>query len=332
MSDPASQSAPTVAEPPPGPAVASGATTGADGPPAVRVWPPLLTAALLTGVTWVLCSPPQRVSMLSPDPTDGTKVAAVGRPVHGAVPPVDRRARLEALLRSDPVGFLDECIAHAGKVAATSRGTLVRRERIGRALQPDGTWSAGKLKDEEEIDFLAGEDPHRIYLEWKRNPQGAGRLLYVAGANEGKMLVRPSVAGLGGLLTLKFDPADQRLMRTTRYPVTEFGFRAALQRARDTMAAARSRGALHVEVSPVASPAEGPDRPCFVLRRHTYDKPDADGVGELRLHVDCEDLIILRSEMRGADGTLIGLYRFPRVMLSPPDAEAGQFTAKRFGF
>jgi hypothetical protein len=86
--------------------------------------------------------------------------------------------------------------------------TLRMQERVNGNLQP-----------EDELQMSVRHDPFSVSLKW---PDGTQRVVYVEGANDGKLLV--SFGGWKRILgRMKLDPRSERAMSRARYPITEAG-------------------------------------------------------------------------------------------------------------
>lgn len=88
--------------------------------------------------------------------------------------------------------------------------TFFRRERVD-----------GELRDPEVMQVKVRHKPFGVYMKWHAGDKGR-EVLYVDGMHDDEMLVR-----LGGVKkiigTLKLDPAGERAMKESRYPVTDAG-------------------------------------------------------------------------------------------------------------
>src|SRR5262245_10061745 len=80
---------------------------------------------------------------------------------------------------------------------------------------------------------------------------------------------------------------------------------------------AKADGALHVEFLDTQKVQQAGDRPCWVLKRSKYKKPENDGVTETTLYIDKETWLQVGSIVRGEDGKLIGEYYFRDIELNP---------------
>lgn len=108
---------------------------------------------------------------------------------------------------------------------------LMLTERGIKKLESVGTYTAtfykkervdGALGDPQVMQMKIRHKPFGVYMRWLVGDKGR-ELLYVAGENDGKMLVR--LGGVKGRLlpTLKLDPKGDRAMKESRYPITDIG-------------------------------------------------------------------------------------------------------------
>jgi Protein of unknown function (DUF1571) len=261
-------------------------------------------AALL--VTWTLRPPFEtpvfgsgRVSMVAPASEDK------GRSTD---------SKMAQRAKEDPVAFLTECLARYDREVKGYRAIMQKQERIGGRLQP-----------KEIINVCFKDKPHSVLLVWMEGARKAERALYVEGENNGKMLARPNgfiarkVAG--DVVERDVDGADAR--QSGRYPLNEYGIKKGTERTLAAWSAARDQRALHVEFLGEQRVREAGDRFCYKLRRRNA-RPENDGVTELTIYVDKENLLQVGSILKGPGGKLIGEYFFRDIELNPAFSE-GQF-------
>jgi hypothetical protein len=131
--------------------------------------------------------------------------------------PMDER--IDHWARSDHVALLEHCLSHYQQTCEDFTCQFFKQERIG-----------GKLRPEEGVNVKFRESPFSVAFAWFKNTPSADRLIYVEGRHGGKMLVRPSGAWLAAMVgTVTLAPTDPKAMRETLRPVTQFGFRRALE-------------------------------------------------------------------------------------------------------
>jgi hypothetical protein len=221
---------------------------------------------------------------------------------------------MEQLAKEDPVTFLKTCLDHYGREVKGYHAVMQKQERI-----------QGRLQPKEIIDVCFKENPHSVCMSWIEGARKAERVLYVDGANNGKMLARPSgvlarrIAG--DVVERDVDGADAH--QSGRYTLNEYGIRKGSERTLSAWIAAQQRGALKVAYLGEQRVREAGDRLCYKLRR-TYDRPEQDGVMELTVYVDKENLLQVGSVLKGAGGKLIGEYFFRDLQLNP-EFSPGQF-------
>jgi hypothetical protein len=263
-----------------------------------------VAAALL--VTWTLRPLPAAplfasggVSFLAPAPDDAAR---------------SQDQKMAQLAKDAPIAFLTECLARYDREVKGYRAVMQKQERI-----------AGRLQPKEIIKVCFKEKPHSVLLVWIEGARRAERALYVDGENNGKMLARPN--GLiarkvaGDVVERDVDGSDAR--QSGRYPLNEYGIKKGTERTLAAWRAAHDQGALHVEFLGEQLVKEAGDRPCYKLRRR-YARPENDGVTELTLYVDKENLLQVGSVLKGTGGKLIGEYFFRDLELNPAFSD-GQF-------
>jgi hypothetical protein len=218
-------------------------------------------------------------------------------------------AQMERLAREDPVAFLGECLRRYQRDVKGYTLTLQKRERLG-----------GKLRDREVLRVAFREEPYAVSLEWAEGARLAVRALYVRGDNGDKMLVRPRLLPL--IVERDVDGDDAR--QSGRFFLNEFGIAAGMRRAHTDWQAAQHEGSLHVEYLGERVVEEAGGRPCHVLHRTRFRKPEHDGITEQTLFIDKDNWLQVGSVAQGEHG-LIGEYYFRDIRLNP-DFEPSQFT------
>jgi hypothetical protein len=235
------------------------------------------------------------------------------RPADNDKNPLPGAAEMERLARNDPVKFLHECLRSFDRNVQGYTAVLRKQERLN-----------GKLELPETIEVAERERPFSVSLHWVEGARLALSVLYVAGENDGNMLVRPALALARGLIVQR-DPEGADARQSGRYTIKEFGIRKGMVRTLESWKAAQDKGELHVEFLGTKRVKEAGDRDCLVLRRTRYAKPEMDGVTELTVYIDKENWLQVGSVLKGDEGKVIGAYYFRDVKINP-DFPADQFT------
>jgi hypothetical protein len=217
-------------------------------------------------------------------------------------------AEMERLAREDPVAFLKNCIRRYQRDVKGYHCFLDKQERI-----------EGRLKPTETLEVWFREKPYSVLLRWVKNPGQAEKALYVQGQNGGQVLVRPEGALArkiaGNVITM--EPTSPEARRSGRYPITEFGLNKGALRTLASWEAAQKEGALHIEYRGIEKIKEAGNRPCFVLHRDRYVRPENDGVTEMTIYVDRDTWLQVGSVLKGEEGRVIGSYFFRQIELNP---------------
>lgn len=230
---------------------------------------------------------------------DSQIITATDGQLHGQTS--DARARhIEQLAETDPVALLQMALDNYDASIQDYRATFVKQERIH-----------GRIRKEQVMEVHFRDEPFSVFMHWTENPPRADRMLYVAGRNEGQMLVRPAglLASLG---TLQRDPEGEDVMENTLRPVTQFGFRRSLESLLEVYRLADERGDLQ---SDFEGYAEVDGRPVLVLVR-TLPPRDDYPAKTTRIYLDRELLLPLAIEAMNWQDELDSRYIYRDVRLN----------------
>jgi hypothetical protein len=245
-------------------------------------------------------------------------------------PPVDRTKRpldtagLEKLARTDPVAFINACVDRYDREVRGYRVTLTKRERVlfkGKVspLYPPADRPA------EVVRCAFREKPFSVLMDWKQGARQAQTTLYVKGENEDRLLVRPASWRALLVSVTSRDPNSDDALRTSRYPITEFGIQVGMRRTQEAWQRAQKRGDLRVLFRGEKRLPELNDQPCWEVKRVGYPKPEDDGIVESTLYFDPQNWLQIGSILVGEKGELIASYFFTDLELNP-DFPADTFT------
>jgi hypothetical protein len=214
-------------------------------------------------------------------------------------------SQMARLARTEPIAFLEACLARDEREVKGYRCTLVKQERIN-----------GELRKEEEVRVAFRADPFSVLMEWRKNADKAQRVLFVKGENKDKLVVLP--AGAAAVLGLWERPVDgPDAKASSRYTIDEFGIRLGMLRTLAPMRAASKRGKLEVEYLGEKKVPELDGRVCYVLKRVGYEKPEDDGITEATYFFDKETWLQTGSILKGEGGKTIATYFFKDIELNP---------------
>ncbi|HKI31441.1 MAG TPA: DUF1571 domain-containing protein [Gemmataceae bacterium] len=228
--------------------------------------------------------------------------------------PLPDAVDMERLAGERPTEFLKECLLRYKRDVKGYRLTMSKEERI-----------AGQLEPREVMEVAFREKPFSVFLKWDTGSRRAERALYVAGENQDRVLARPTkgwywMAKAAGRLDhdgLAVEDVDgEAARRSGRFTIKEFGVYNGLARLLADWEAAQKKDALHVEYLGVQGVAWAANRPCWVLRRTRFLKPERDGVTEQTVYIDKETWLQVGSVAGGKDG-LIGAYYYRDVEINP---------------
>ncbi|MCI0465014.1 MAG: DUF1571 domain-containing protein [Gemmataceae bacterium] len=243
--------------------------------------------------------------LLAPERPEGTPAAQS----------TSAAAAQEPLPEADPVRFLEKCLERYGQTGIKGYSAIFQKqERIGGRLQPS-----------EEIELHVREQPHSVFMRWRKGQRKANAAVYVEGENNNMMLANPT--GLAGRLVrvVSRDPEGEDARQSGRYSIKEAGIKNAMQRSVKSWKVAKENGTLRAEYLGVRKIPEAGDRLCYVVRRSSA-KPEDDGVREVTLYIDKDTWLQVGSVLKGDEGKLIGAYFFRDIRINPP-FRADQFQA-----
>lgn len=215
-------------------------------------------------------------------------------------------------IKSDPIGFLKECLAIQDKKIRSYSCLLSKQERIN-----------GSMQSPEEIRVNFREQPFSVHMSWRKGAGIAQAALYVEGENDNKIVAQPrGILSFAGQFERSIDSPDAK--SGSRYSIDGFGMKKGMQRTLSAWEAANARQELVVEYLGLQRPPECDERPCYVLRRPKYPRPEEDGISDLTIWIDAETRQQVRSVMFDKRGKLLAAYSFSDVRINP-EWPAGSF-------
>ena len=221
----------------------------------------------------------------------------------GPIAEAGASGELERLAKTDHVALLKKALAHYRDNVRDYRCKFSKQERISGRLRP---------RQEMEVKFL--EEPFSVAMRWVKNAPMGDRVLYVDGKNNGNMLVKPKGALIlfTGGRSVQRNPKSKDVMANTLKPVTDFGFRRAMESLLSIYELARSRN--ECEISFLDYFTVG-GRKAMKLQRVLPARKGYPGK-TTTWYLDIEDLILLGLETRDWDGRLVCSYFYKNVQLN----------------
>lgn len=202
---------------------------------------------------------------------------------------------------------LNDCITALESVQKRLEGlndyaaTFMIRERID-----------GELTDKQEVALHVRHKPFSVRMKWT----GEGReVVFIKGRNDDQLIVKPG--GLASLIgTLELDPEGDTAMAKSRYPITEAGMLALVEKLLEYQKP-MLKDSTGVKCVRSIERCEGHDCDCFVI---TYrDANVCDGYAKTRLHVDRKSGLLVSIEndrfesSTNSKSTLVEHYVFKDV-------------------
>lgn len=246
-----------------------------------------------------------------------------------------RAERGPATPELDPVRFLEQTRDRVAAGIKGYRAILHKQERIFGALHPP-----------EVVAISIRARPYAVRLRWRsggRSVLGSTveGLVYSTGANDGRLTVWRPGASLSFLRYLDVGPADAAARQAARYSATEASLAHAAERTARVWRRAADAGELSFHYYGVRRDECVGGRPCHVFTRYSdppqvdsflldEPAPDAaerpgDAAASVTIWVDVSTGLQVGSELRRADGELVGAYFFTELELNP-GFRAGEFS------
>ena len=209
-------------------------------------------------------------------------------------PPDELTRQMITLAETDHIALLEMAVDRYDRTIRNYSGTFIKQERI-----------KGELGPVQVIAFKFIQKPFSLFMEWKENPLGTDRLLYVEGRNDDKMLVHPTGL-LKWLKCLKLGPNGKQAKKSTLRPCEKFGFRRNMLEALKVYRLAKKNGELTIKSSG-AKTIDG--REYLILERIL---PEKKGYPTARLVVrlDMEYILPVQITCYDRQGDLISRYAF----------------------
>ncbi len=275
----------------------------------------VLKGLLLAGVAAVcaLSAPrgPEVIPATNSDPT--ARVATAGK--------LPTPEQFLALAESDPVAMYEACVRRYKQEVRGFRAVLHKQERVKDTLHPP-----------EIVRVAVREEPFAVQMIWDSGIRDdVGGTVYAAGENGGIMTVwRPAKF----IKYIPVNPKEGIATTASRYCVTDSSLSHSTYRSYLRWSYCRDRGILRYDFLGMKAIPEAGGRKCFVFRRYcvpneidnfslsdpTVRDPSSDpaqAIYEITNYIDVELWLQIGSELKRADGQLIGSYWFRDVELNP---------------
>jgi len=216
--------------------------------------------------------------------------------------------------REDPLALLIEAQARWEAVPGY-RLTLHSRERMGKVI--GGT---------SVIEATVMRRPCAVAFRWRSNAGQIDRLIWMPSRFDGQLLVRPTGI-LGSLVkVVRLDPHSDRVRKTSRRSVTQFGLANTLRRLVEDYRDNLQAGTLTSEC--VGLLTWGPhNTPAMLLKRTTTGRDNESRT--VLLWLGAEDLRPLQIKQFGWSDELLASYTFDNYR--PMELSGKEFTLAAMG-
>jgi len=223
-------------------------------------------------------------------------------------------AKLIELTKTDQVGLLKKAMERYEKEIKDYTGVLVKQEVVGK-----------KLLKAQTIKFKFKEEPFSVFMYIKKNAMSANKVLYVEGANDGKMVVHPT--GLfRWIKSVKREPDCAAAMKENLYPCTMFGFKRMMEKAMAEYEKGVKAGDITIRY---LGRTDVDGRRCVAGER-LFAKGKGYETGKMIVQIDVETLLPMDVRSFDWDDKLISRYSFSDIKINV-GLKDSDFTEKACG-
>jgi hypothetical protein len=218
-------------------------------------------------------------------------------------------------IKADPIAFVREVLAKADAPQQYSL-TFYRQERLG-----------GKLREEEQIRALFRKQPFSVKFVWENPDAAYYEMVYVAGQNDNKLVVRERKGALPLLppTTRRVEPMEAVKFGRTLNPITDFGLANLARRTLAPMEDPAIRPELTIHYRGVVN-LDPQSRPAYDLRIEHPPMPGLQYTAQ-DFYVDTATGLPAGTDLYLPGGELGARYRYvnvnPNVQLTDADFRLG---------
>ena len=214
----------------------------------------------------------------------------------------DSPEEMQKLAARDPLEFLRVALKWSDEQVLDYTCRFQKQEKIG-----------GTLAKTETMQMKFRAKTFSVYLKWVGDVSTGQEVLYVEGANDGKVAAHPS--GILGIFFHKvmLDPAGKTALKHSRRPLTFAGMANMLHLAIPQCERAKANGDLTLTYEGLRD-LEG--RPTYVFKRVLPQKDDYP-CPVLILYVDRQFMVCVRTDAYDWDGTLLSQYIYSDLKINP---------------
>lgn len=236
----------------------------------------------------------------------------------GAMHKLTETDELEKVAKTDPVKFLEHCIARYEKDVQGYRCNFWKQERV-----------KGTMRPYEKIRVHFREKPFSVHMQWLEGENLCIRSMYVEGENDGNLLARGLLFGVEVPVLLRRPVWASDAKSSSRFPITKFGVNMGQRSTLDSIHRAQKADTLHLKYLGTERVEKTGNRMCYKLIRTPYVPPEEgdDNLNELTIYIDRATLLQVGSVLKNASGEPLAEYFFREIELNPTFDE-DQFTEK----
>jgi hypothetical protein len=240
---------------------------------------------------------------------DAAEVAGKGKQERKSE--AEYKSQLAGLVKGDHLGLLKTMFAYYEDYIDDYTGTLYKQERI-----------RGKVEKQQVVSFKFMDEPFSMAMKWTKNAGAADRMVFVAGENDGKMVVHPT-GFFSWIRSVKREPDCEAAMKVNLYSCDHFGIRNMLSRILMLQRAVQKDGEIKTETVGEKS-VDG--RKCVVIRA-MLPESKASAVRRMELRIDTGYFLPVELTTWDAKENLIGSYIYKDLKFNV-GLSADEFTPK----
>ena len=216
----------------------------------------------------------------------------------------------EELRKGDILAFLNRSLKNYEAKVKGYKATLVKQERIGK-----------RLKGQEIVECEFREDPHSVFMYWKKLDKSsffkAKAAVFAKGKHKDKIVLE-SIIPFTSLTKVLHKPLNDSMVKSSsRYGIDKFGIKYGLLRVIDTWSKRQAEGTLFVKFKGIVEVPELDNQKCYVIHRDRFTQPEEDDIFDVVLYFDVKNLMQVGSVLHNKKKELVAYYFWKDLEINP---------------